>query len=156
MIGSGVQRRAVVALAVVLVAVATGCGADADPNTPEGTLEALADAVSASDDAAVSALTCAEARNKGTSIAEAKALAVEADPKLADFGYEAEAGSIVEETSTTAVGTLIITVKGIPDDLSDTGHQFLDSAGAPRPLSLQHAGGRINLIKSDGRWYACT
>jgi hypothetical protein len=49
---------------------------------------------------------------------------------------------------------ITIDVQGT-DDVSPAGQQFLDSAGAPRPISLLRENGRINLVKRDGGWLAC-
>jgi len=144
--------RAVIALAAVLVLA--GCGGGSDNATPEDALKALAAAANDSDDDAVSALICPEARDGGKTIAETKALAKESDPALDDFAYDLAAGPVTEKTDTTAVGTITVDVKGT-DDVSAAGQQFLDSAGAPRPISLLRENGRIKLVKRDGSWLAC-
>jgi hypothetical protein len=130
------------------------CGGSGDGATPEDALQALAAAANDSDDDAVAALICPEARDGDKTIAETKVLAKEADPALDDFGYDLTAGSVTDKTDTTAVGTITVDVKGT-DDVSPAGQQFLDSAGAPRPISLLRENGRINLVKRDGKWLAC-
>jgi len=153
MLGHVTSRvRIVVALTAALVLA--GCGEGGDNATPEDALQALAAAANDSDDDAVAALICPEARDGDKTIAETKALAKEADPALDDFGYDLTAGPVTEKTDTTAVGTITIDVKGT-DDVSPAGQQFLDSAGAPRPISLLRENGRINLVKRDGGWLAC-
>ncbi|RSM72582.1 hypothetical protein DMB66_05440 [Actinoplanes sp. ATCC 53533] len=141
-------------MAPTLALMLTGCGGSGDGATPEDALQALAAAANDSDDDAVAALICPEARAGDKTIAETKALANEADPALDDFGYDLTAGSVTDQTDTTAVGTITVDVKGT-DDASPAGRQFLDSAGAPRPISLLRENGRINLVKRDGEWLAC-
>lgn len=150
-----VTSRARTVIILVAVLTAAGCGGGGGQGTPEGTLKALAAATSDSDDKAIAELICPEARDYADTIAQARAKAKEADPALADFGYDLTAGDVTDKTDTTAVGTLKIKVKGVPGNLSQQGRQFLDSAGAPLPIGLQHEGGRINLVKRDGVWLAC-
>ena len=144
--------RTVIALTAALTLA--GCGGGGGNATPEDALQALAAAANDSDDDAVAALICPEARDGDKTIAETKAQAKEADPALDDFGYDLTAGPVAEKTDTTAVGTITIDVQGT-DDVSPAGQQFLDSAGAPRPISLLRENGRINLVKRDGGWLAC-
>jgi hypothetical protein len=144
--------RTVIALTAALVLA--GCGAGPENATPEDALQALATAANDADDDAVAALICPEARNGDKTIAETKALAKEADAALDDFGYDLTVGPVTDKTDTTAVGTITVDVKGT-DDVSPSGQQFLDSAGAPRPISLLRENGRIKLVKRDGAWLAC-
>jgi hypothetical protein len=131
-----------------------GCGGGGDSATPEDALQGLVAAANDSDDDAIAALICPEARGGDRTIAEVKALAREADPALDDFGYALTAGSITEMTDSTAVGVITVEVKGA-DDVSPAGEQFLNSAGAPHPISLMGENGQINLVKRDGGWLAC-
>jgi hypothetical protein len=149
-----VTSRMRVAIALTAALVLAGCGEGGDNGTPEDVLRALVAAANDSDDDAILAMVCPEARDGDKTIAEVKVLAEEADPALDDFGYDLTAGPVTEKTDTTAVGTVTVDVKGT-DDISPAGQQFLDSAEAPRPISLLRENGRINLVKRDGKWLAC-
>jgi hypothetical protein len=150
------RRRTVAGSLAVLtfLAVLSGCGSGGT-GTPEGTLESLAEAVDDADDAAIAALVCAESREKGTGLAQLMSEAVQADPKLADFRYDATAGPVTRLTDDVAVGTLTVEAKGVPDDLSPAGRQFLDQPANVRPISLIGANNQLKLVLRDGTWLAC-
>lgn len=156
----GSMRRLVVVVGIAAMVLAgTACGNDdegaGDGGTPEAALAGLADAVNNLDDAAAATLVCQKDRDYGTKMADTVAGATEADPKLSGLRYRASAGAVVEKTQTTAIGSLEVTVEGVPDDLSDAGRQYLETSQIAWPLSLQTPQRQLHLIVEDGRWVGC-
>lgn len=157
------MRRLVAVCGIAFLAFAgTACGNDnegtGDPGgaaTPEAALAGLAAAVNDMDDEAAAAFVCAKDRDYGTNMADSLAAATEADPRLRDMHYRATAGPVVEQTETTAVGSLEHSVVGIPDGLSEAGQQHLQISEIAWPMSLQTQELQLHLIVEDGRWVAC-
>ncbi len=85
------------------------------------------------DDDAAAKLICVKDRAYGTGLADSVRDATEADPKLAGMHYHASAGPVTTQAEASATGSLIYTVEGIPDDLSEAGRIFLEPARSPGP-----------------------
>jgi hypothetical protein len=157
-----VWRNGIASLGIVLGVVLTtaGCGSDGDP---EDALDDLAEAINDRDDAAVLELTC-EASHENISATLSDPFkdnptgidVYEAEPRLRDMRYEADAGDIVEEGDTEATGELDITVEGVPDDMPPEAQQVMDSVQIVFPLTLiDPKDDTVKLVKEGDAWVAC-
>ena len=149
------RSRAALLLAAA-VGLLAGCGAPAAAATPEGSLTALAAAVSADDPAAVDRLICPAARAQGHTMQQVRDGLTELDPAFRGAAWHAEAGPISTRDATTATGTLTVTRTGWPATTPPVVEDFLAANEVPRPLNLLGAGGEITLVLQNGHWLACT
>jgi hypothetical protein len=142
-------------LLLVLAGLVAGCGAPAATTTPEGTLSALAAAVSADDPAAVDRLLCPAGRAVGHTMQQVRDGLTELDPTFTGAGWHADAGPITERTAENATGSLIVTRTGWPADVPPLVEDFLAANQVPRPMNELGDGGEITLVLQDGHWLAC-
>jgi hypothetical protein len=155
-------RAAPAMIGLGLVLGATACGGDEnhqssapDQSTPKSTLAALVRAINDSNDDAVDRLICAAAKKGGAGFADARAVLVEADPRLGKIRYRAKAAGVTSATDREATVKLLINVVGVPKDVSPEAQQALAVNEIPRPLNQQNERGEIHLVKESGRWVAC-
>jgi hypothetical protein len=116
----------VVAVAVVLIIVLTG---GSDTSTPEGTAQAMVDAVNDKDSAAVAELTCGADKDDVDQFTDPGSV----DESLANVEISAELGEVTTEGDNKATAEINVSYSNVPE----AAKEFLKDQTIPLPLEKE-------------------